>query len=78
MSRSTVNDRCALCFEKVGNDKLIWYDSLQLCSTCHEKFVQSAYNQRCMLINSIHAYRKLIEKYENSGTIIIDTKFERK
>lgn len=78
MSRSTVHKRCSLCFEKHEPDggDLINYDSLQLCQKCYDKFRDSAYNQRVMLINSVHCYRKLISKYEDNGNTILDTKFE--
>lgn len=78
MSRDTTPIRCALCFEKHEPDggDLIWYDSLQLCPKCYEKFTESAYNQRVMLINSIKCYRRLIGKYEDQSNIKLDTKFE--
>ena len=54
---------------------LIWYDSLQLCPSCYERFTASAYNQRVMLINSIKCYRRLISKYEDNGNIQLDCNF---
>lgn len=78
MSRSTVHKRCALCFEKHEPDggDLIWKDSFQLCPKCYEKYSESPYNQRVMMINSIKCYRRLISKYEDNGNIQLDTKFE--
>lgn len=78
MSRSTVEIRCCLCFtksEKNGDD-LIWYDSLQLCPNCYDRFATSGYNQRVMLINSLKCYRRLISKYEDNGNIQLDANFE--
>lgn len=75
---STVSERCALCFnksEKHGAD-LIWKDSLQLCQKCYDKFNESPYNQRVMLLNSIKLYRKLVSRYEDCGGVKIDTAFE--
>lgn len=74
MSRSTISKRCSLCFGKCEN--LINIDSLQLCNECNEKYTKSAYNQRVMLLNSIKCYRKLIERYENSSNIQLETKFD--
>lgn len=74
---STITERCALCFkksEKRGDD-LIWLDSLQLCPKCYEKYRESAYNQRVMLINSLKCYRKLVERYEDTSGTKIDTDF---
>lgn len=74
---STVNERCCLCFkksEKHGDD-LIWKDSLQLCKKCYDKYSESPYNQRVMMLNSIKCYRKLIRRYEDTSNIKIDTDF---
>ena len=78
MSRSTVHKRCALCFEKHEPDggDLIWKDSFQLCQKCYDKYNESPYNQRVMMINSIKCYRRLISKYEDNGNIQLETKFE--
>lgn len=74
---SSVNERCALCFSKSdkNGDDLIWKDSLQLCPKCYEKFNESAYNQRVMLLNSIKCYRKLVARYEDTSSTKIDTNF---
>lgn len=78
MSRETVTKRCSLCFTKDEPDggNLIWYDSLQLCPSCYERFTASPYNQRVMLINSLKCYRRLISKYEDNGNIQLDCNFE--
>lgn len=78
MSRSTTYKRCSLCFTKDEPDggNLIWRDSMQLCQKCYDRYCESPYNQRVMLINSIKSYRKLISKYEDNGNIIIDCNFE--
>ena len=78
ISKSTVYERCSLCFSKDDKhgDNLIWMDGLQLCEKCHSRYIESPYNQRCMLLNSITCYRKLIDKYENNGNIKIDVKFD--
>ena len=70
---STVSNRCSLCFKK--SDNLTNLDSLQLCDDCYKKYTESAYNQRVMLIKSIHCYRKLVKRYEDTGNIKIDTNF---
>lgn len=77
MSRSTIFKRCSLCFKKHEPDggDLINYDSLQLCPECYDRFKASAYNQRCMLINSIKCYRKLIARYEDNSNVQLETKF---
>lgn len=74
---STIHKRCSLCFTKDEPDggHLIWKDSLQLCPKCYKKYEESAYNQRVMLINSIKCYRKLVERYEDTSGIKIDTDF---
>lgn len=77
MAKETVSNRCCLCFtrsEKNGDD-LIWKDSLQLCPKCYEKYDESAYNQRVMMINSIKCYRKLIRQYEESSNVRFETNF---
>lgn len=74
---STVAERCSLCFsksEKQGDD-LIWKDSLQLCQKCYDRYNESAYNQRVMMLNSIRCYRKLVERYEDTSGKRIDTSF---
>lgn len=78
MSRSTVGERCALCFERSEKhgDDLIWKDSFQLCPRCYTKYEESPYNQRVMMINSIKCYRRLISKYEDSSNVKLETKFE--
>lgn len=78
MSRSTIHKRCSLCFKKDEPDggNLIWYDSLQLCQKCYDRFTASAYNQRVMLINSIKCYRRLISKYEDQSNVQLDTDFD--
>ena len=78
ISRSTVYKRCSLCFTKDEPDggHLINLDGLQLCQKCYDKFRASAYNQRCMLLNSLRCYRRLISKYEDNGNIMLDTNFE--
>lgn len=77
MGRSKVNKRCFLCYtlDKNDGDTLIWYDSMQLCEKCYNKFKESAYNQRIGLINSVKCYRKLIERYENSSNVRLETNF---
>lgn len=78
ISRSTIYKRCSLCFTKDGldGDNLINLDGLQLCQKCYDKFRASGYNQRCMLLNSLNCYRRLISKYEDNGNIILDTNFK--
>ena len=78
MSRSTTGIRCCLCFTKDEPDggNLIWYDSLQLCPNCYERFKASAYNQRVSMINAIKCYRRLISKYEDNGSIQLDCNFD--
>lgn len=78
ISRSTVYKRCSLCFTKDEPDggHLINLDGLQLCQKCYDKFRASAYNQRCMLLNSLRCYRRLISKYEDNGNIMLDANFE--
>ena len=74
---SSVSERCCLCFkksEKHGDD-LIWRDSLQLCPKCYERYTESAYNQRVMMINSLKCYRKLVERYEDTSGTKIETDF---
>lgn len=75
---SSVSERCALCFRKSDKkgDDLIWKDSLQLCPKCYERFSESPYNQRVMLLNSIKCYRKLVSRYEDSSGTKLDTNFE--
>lgn len=75
---STVSERCCLCFRKSPNkgDDLIWKDSLQLCQKCYDKYEESAYNQRVMMINSLKCYRKLITRYEDTSGTRIDTDFQ--
>lgn len=74
---SSVSERCALCFSKSDKhgDDLIWKDSLQLCQKCYDKYNESAYNQRVMLLNSIKCYRKLVGRYEDTSSTKIDTNF---
>lgn len=73
---STVADRCSLCFKKLDKgEAFIMKDSLQLCPKCYEKFIESPYNQRVMLLNSVKCYRKLIARYEDCGGIKINTDF---
>lgn len=78
MAKETVSKRCCLCFEKSkkDGDDLIWKDSLQLCQKCYDKYMESAYNQRVMMLNSIRCYRRLIRQYEESSNVKFDTKFE--
>lgn len=78
MARETVTHRCSLCFDKAkepDGGELIWKDSLQLCPKCYERYNESAYNQRCMLINSVKSYRRLIMQYEESSNVKFETKF---
>ncbi len=74
---STVSERCCLCFRKSDKhgDDLIWKDSLQLCPRCYERYNESAYNQRVMMLNSIKCYRKLVTRYEDTSNTKIDTDF---
>ena len=78
MGKETVTRRCTLCFKKSEDPDagdLIWKDSLQLCPKCYEKYCESAYNQRVMLIKSVKAYRRLIMQYEESSNVKFDTYF---
>lgn len=57
-----VSNKCSLCFK--GNtiedyNKLVCYDSLQLCEDCYSKYIKD-YNKISMLCNSIRKYRNLI------------------
>ena len=72
---SSINKRCSLCFRETEDKDLISKDSLQLCPKCYNKYEESAYNQRVMLLNSIRCYRKLVERYEDTSGIKIKTDF---
>lgn len=78
MAKETVTTRCTLCFSKSekNGDDFIWKDSMQLCPKCYERYNESAYNQRIMLINSVKSYRRLVMQYEESSNVKFDTKFE--
>ena len=77
MSRSKIYKRCSLCYylDEPNGENLTSIDSLQLCPECYARYTKSAYNQRIMLLNSIKCYRKLIEKYENSSNVNLETRF---
>lgn len=78
MAKETVTHRCTLCFSKAETPdagEFIWKDSMQLCPKCYERYSESAYNQRVMLINSVKSYRRLIIQYEESSNVKFDTNF---
>lgn len=59
-----IYERCTLCLCETGDNgnSLIWYDSMQLCKRCYERYNKSDYDKHCMLVNSIKKYRRILSK----------------